>query len=67
MGRGKKSGLSGGKRGKKGLKTAVSASQGMQSPELHVVEEETEDQGHSVECPSPHSYLLGPEPGLELS
>lgn len=66
MGRGKKSELSGGKRGKKGLKTAVSASQGMQSPELHVVDEETKDPGGSVERPSPRSYLAL-EPGLVLS
>lgn len=40
MGRGKKSGLFRGKKGKEGLKIELNALHGMQSPELHVVDEE---------------------------
>ena len=38
--------------GKKDWKTAVNAPRGEQSPVLYVVDEETEDERSSAECPS---------------
>lgn len=52
--------------GKKDWKTALNAPQGEQSPGLHAVDEETEDQRGSVECPNPRRPSV-PEPGLKPS